>query len=231
MIVKDLLSSCSPDSVLDIILSNFEEGKEEKRNEIREKYFGIYEDLLTQLPVLSDKILFKIPYLDDEEELIALTIFSKKEIEEKKKGMEKLEEVDPEKEYSTEEVKGILSLLPISYSFSFTPWEKILGYELDEENVKEYGKENILADILYEISFWGFSEEEMEEEEKKLKEIVSEIKEIEKKGKKEIEKFSIPASEVWKDFEINEEREEEKKKINMEIVRNAKRTYEVLKKI
>ena len=43
-------------------------------------------------------------------------------------------------------------------------WAEVLGYLLDEENVKEYGKENILAKILYEIAVWGFDEDEIREE-------------------------------------------------------------------
>lgn len=237
MIAKDLFDICSFDSVFKILSLRFEDMKEQEQEQMKTNYFRLCRDLTLRTPTSSDFLLLSTPYLDDGEEFHSVSLFLKKEIEEKKEEMEKLEEIDIKKDYSTEEIRSFLSLLPQSYSFSFSPWSKILGCEVSEENVKEYGAENILADLLYEITFFGFSEEEMEEEKEKLEEAVSEVKEMIRKEKEEgKESSSRDIESLFKEFHLldertEEEKEEEKKRTNKEMVWNIKKEYEVLKKV
>lgn len=61
------------------------------------------------------------------------------------------------------------------YSILFVDWDEILGYEVCEKSLSEYSIESIVGCLLYEMSFFGFTEEEMKIEEAKLEESVKEL--------------------------------------------------------
>lgn len=240
MIIKDLLTKCNPEAVVNAILVKFEKAKEEDKENIKNTYLNVYAELREKTPILSDRILLKIPFVDDGERIDFISVYSKKEIKEKIKECPEIENVEIEKvkEFSMDEVSKILSSanLPSSYSLSFVSWSKIVGYELDEENVKEYGEEEILADVLSEITFHGFTEEEIEKEKAALDKIVAEVKEVKEKGKEAEAAYFKTADEVFKEFhcfreQTEEEKEKEREIIKREILYNTKETYKVLKEI
>ena len=48
--------------------------------------------------------------------------------------------------------------LPIPCAYVLTEWNEILGFGMDEQNAEKCGKANLLADILFEMTFFGFDE-------------------------------------------------------------------------
>ena len=96
--------------------------------------------------------------------------------------------------------------LPDSYAIEFSPWAEIIGYEVDENNVKEYGLENILVPILYELTFFGFSEEDKEPQKEELKEAIKEFEEISKMPEEEQKKYYIPISDMLDDWGYKDNR-------------------------
>ena len=56
-------------------------------------------------------------------------------------------------EYYVDILHKLGDLLPESYGYEFSKWEDILGAEIVVPSVKQYGINEFLADVLYEMSF------------------------------------------------------------------------------
>ena len=48
------------------------------------------------------------------------------------------------------------------YSLTTCPWEKWLGMRICDESLKELSPEAIIANCLYEMSWWGYDEESIQ---------------------------------------------------------------------
>ncbi len=56
--------------------------------------------------------------------------------------------------------KDILeSELPQDYAWNFTPWEELMGYGMAESKLTKDHADTVLAQILYEMTFFGMSHE------------------------------------------------------------------------
>ena len=55
-----------------------------------------------------------------------------------------------------------------SYSYNFIEQEKIMGYWVAETALTKYYLEDLMVDILYEASFFGFTQEHLQEEKDEL---------------------------------------------------------------
>lgn len=48
------------------------------------------------------------------------------------------------------------------YALAFTPWNKWIGMEINNVTLAEYSQTEIIAHCLYEMTFWGFNEDEIQ---------------------------------------------------------------------
>ena len=55
-----------------------------------------------------------------------------------------------------------------SYGYNFIEQEKIMGYWVAETSLTKYYLEDLMVDILYEASFFGFTQEHLQEEKDEL---------------------------------------------------------------
>ncbi len=79
----------------------------------------------------------------------------------------------------TEEDKAAMAL-------EFTPWNRWLGMEISAESLEEFSEPEIIAHCLYEMTFAGFEEKEIQEELKDIKEAAEETELYETVDKDEI---------------------------------------------
>ena len=109
------------------------------------------------------------------------------------------------------------------YSLTFTPWSQVLGTPVFELCLERYGREFVAAAILDEMFEFGMYEEDKEETEQKLKE------QLDVAMKDVAESKTIPAEEVFKDFDLEEEyHNSEEYKIKSEYTsRTIKRNAEI----
>ena len=125
--------------------------------------------------------------------------------------------------------------LPESYAFEFTPWNEILGYEIDACNAHDVGTAELCAAIIWEMTFFGFDEERVDFERRKLDESLRESEEIRKLPDEEQKKYYILAEEVFAKLGFPKQTEEEDwesyRKLCREVLTNHLRTYQALKKI
>lgn len=89
------------------------------------------------------------------------------------------------------------------YGLSFTKWENWLGMELAPESIEHYSKSEIIAHILYEISFFGFDQETIQEEWASIQKTADEYENM---TPEEREKHTISHEDLMK--ELNEKYED-----------------------
>lgn len=76
-------------------------------------------------------------------------------------------------------------LLTNALAIEFTPWNEWLGMDIDKNTLQEFTELEIIAHCLYEMTFMGFEEEEIQSEMDKLKGIADEYKNMSEEEKKE----------------------------------------------
>ena len=73
-----------------------------------------------------------------------------------------------------------------SYAIEFKPWDEWLGMTIAEQTLKEFSEPQILAHCLYEMTFVGFNQEEIQKRFEEIFILTEEIKAItneEREGK------------------------------------------------
>lgn len=240
MIIKDLLHIVPVEKLVDIMIEHY--GDEP---EYREKAIIAYGDLFSRLkekePVDTGFIALGVNLIDEfeEDDVYIPSVFIMKKAEVLAADLDKMNVLN---RIIVDECTdmGIIKALnlvkfPDSYAIEFNPWDEIIGIEVDENNVNEYGAENILAYIINELTFFGFEEEDKNVEEEKLLEVIKESEEIRSLPEEEQNKYFISADELFNkwgfsDDRTKEEKEAEERKMRRRYLKNCISEYKVLKK-
>ena len=72
----------------------------------------------------------------------------------------------------------------ISYALEFTPWSNWLGMQIDKNSIKNYTELEIISHCLFEMTFAGFEENEIQEEINKINDTIDEYKSLTEEEKK-----------------------------------------------
>ncbi|NCU34954.1 hypothetical protein EOM75_02920 [Candidatus Falkowbacteria bacterium] len=91
-----------------------------------------------------------------------------------------------------------------SQAIEFTSWNKWLGMEISQESLQHFSELEIISHCLYEMTFVGFEEEEIQKELNSLEKSIEEYKNMTDEEKKA---NTISLEELLKDLE-NDESEE-----------------------
>lgn len=96
------------------------------------------------------------------------------------------------------------------------------------------GAVELCAAVIWEMTFFGFDEAQVEAERRKLDEAAREAEEIRKLPEEEQRKYYVPMEEVFAEFDTPEQTEEESQEVHRklcrEVLTNNLRTYQALKK-
>ena len=71
-----------------------------------------------------------------------------------------------------------------SYAIEFVKWEKWLGMQISPETIAHFNELEIIAHCLFEMTFCGYDEEEIQEQFKSIKKSVDEYKNLSDEEKK-----------------------------------------------
>lgn len=122
---------------------------------------------------------------------------------------------------STDEIRNAIASadrLPERYAVEFSPWEDILGWNLAEVSVARYGLEHCLANILWEMTFFGVDPAGMEREKEKVDAAIKEANQAVEEGKIAGKTFSfedfakeVLGDECTEDWYPEEERERDRR--------------------
>ena len=120
-----------------------------------ESYRKVYEKLKQISPQNTDITLVIRPYADKEgEEITVHDVYGKK----------------PHEEYGL--------------ALDFMTWDKWLGFSISEETMSSYNELEIIAHSLYEMTFFGYDEEEIQKQFKSIERIAEEYKNMSPEEKK-----------------------------------------------
>lgn len=111
--------------------------------------------------------------------------------------------------------------LPESYSYSFTPWEETLAHEVFLPNDNPEYIAAFAEDLLWGMSFNGYTEESQDERRQELNEMIENSEKAVKEGRyrSSDEVFSeLREKYGFEDLRTPEEKEADKRRIYMEII-------------
>ncbi len=190
-------------------------------------------------PCETGHLLLGIYHFDDDGEFLDPCLYSKKELlaefapESELSQMKSLAEIDPLDDEDLDRLAHCKAR-PESYSFMLSPWNEILGYEVEPRNVEEVGSAVLCAEILYEMTFFGFEEETVEAERQKLHDSIREFEEIRRLPEEEQKKHFIPAEELFAKLGLPErtenEEQSEQRRLCREVLANQIRTHQALQR-
>lgn len=103
------------------------------------------------------------------------------------------------------------------YSLSLEPWSNWINYNILDKSIQIYGEATVLAHILYEMTFYGYSSEDVEERHQEVINALNDSYKMIEEGKSEF----IPAEDVFSklgfekdeaiDLEVESKKREETK--------------------
>ena len=232
MIVKDLLFQCSVDDIVDEWVKKWYEDVN------IEKLYDALDRLIAELklrqPVDSNYVILGIERVRDNKKFIYADMFEINEVINGLRTYSELEKLADGTGISAPKVKEFIESvrLPDSYGYEFTEWNEILGCKIDEQNAKKCGMVKLLADILFEMTFFGFDERDVERKREELDQAIREFEEIENLPTEEQDKCFHSTEEVMEELGIEHESHEEnveaKEEMYQEMLYNIQQIYCVL---
>ena len=235
MIVKDLLDSCNIESVTSTIME-IASVDESDRLSVKKAHSSYIQRIRSIEPVDTNHIIFGASLLNDGKETPDVLLFSKNEINENLLSDDVFSKLENIQFLNLSDIEQILetTTLPASYAFEFSPWNEILGYELFVPNVNSFGADKLLAVIIYEMTFCGFTEEDHQKEIQKLREAIAETESIQSLPEEDRKKYYKDAKDVFAEFgyqdtRTEEEKRQEREQMYHETVINHTRKYSILK--
>ena len=235
MNVKELIRSQPPECIAAVILKKFQ-AEQEGRERAKKRLVQFIEDLNQIEPVESGHMILGIFHVDEDGDYLDPCLYRKEDLAAglpPDSELAKLECIDGLCEAEVERLAHIRDF-PESYAFEFSPWNEILGYEIDVRNARDVGVPELCAAIIWDMTFFGFEEEKVEAERRKLDEAARESEEIRKRPEEEQKKYFLSAEDVFAKFGLPERTEEERReshrRICREVLTNNLRTYRALQK-
>lgn len=235
MIVKDLLDSCNIESVTSTIME-IASVDESDRLSVKKAHSSYIQRIRSIEPVDTNHIIFGASLLNDGKETPDVLLFSKNEINENLLSDDVFSKLENIQFLNLSDIEQILetTTLPASYAFEFSPWNEILGYELFVPNVNSFGADKLLAVIIYEMTFCGFTEEAHQKEIQKLREAIAETESIQSLPEEDRKKYYKDAKDVFAEFgyqdtRTEEEKRQEREQMYHETFINHTRKYSILK--
>ncbi len=162
MIVKDLLTQCSSEDIVSELmkLCNVDESEKES---VRQSHMKLIDTVRKITPVNTKYLLIGILLLTGQEENLLVMLGKRELLDSYNLGyvMENFSESDME--YLSETKEKLKS-----NDLKLTPWNEIMGFEIRSENVLAVGPAKLAAAVIYEMTTYGFTEEEIKNEYQKL---------------------------------------------------------------
>jgi hypothetical protein len=99
-----------------------------------------------------------------------------------------------------------------TWGIEFTPWNEWLGMEIDSETINTFSKEEIVMHCLWEMTFCGYEQEEIQE---KITDLKERVKEIESMSEEELKANTISMDELKEQLaeRLNEEEQSERNEV------------------
>lgn len=213
-----------------------QEVEAEKRPQAMTRVTNFIENTIKGIEAVdTGHLILGIRYLEEDGNHLDAALFRKDDLSTQFDPNSPLASVDNMEGLDDEKIEELshCRVLPESYAFEFSPWAEILGYEVDVASALLEGPIPLAVAILWEMTFFGFDEANVDAEREELNRRAEELDEILKLPKEEQKKYLIPGEEIFAGLGIPEESEEEKeeahRKMAKEIAENGLRKYRAIK--
>lgn len=230
MIVKDLFKDCDRLAVFDKMFEMFDERLKQKYSKNKNLYYQrlneSVDDILKLEPIETDGFIYVSEVFDfDEETYLGTSIVRTEDIVKNKDyiyNMCKNFDINIYKEKFLEIT---------NYSLMYVPREELISYNFAENSFNIYDKNKVIASVLFELTFFGYSNEEnkknIEKDSKYLTESNKEFEEGKTLSFDDLMKEEY--GENWEDMEEFKYVPPTEEEINENILKNMKPIYEEFK--
>ena len=208
---------------------------ESEREGISRNHTAFINHLKKKTPIDTGYVVLGITYMDEGKEYLDASLFEKCELQEFFKLQNPVPDRSSLDNLALEEIMHLLSQLrvPENYGFELSPWEEILGYEVAPPNVAKVGAAKLSAAVIFDMTFWGFTEKEVLAERKKLEDTAADIERIRTLPAEEQKKYFKTANEIFPELKLEDDRTEAQKdqerlESAKEMLKNRLRTLEAL---
>ena len=240
MNIKELIFSLSALDIAEAYVAKYDDLDPEKRDRAVDKVAAFIGTLKDREPKDTGHLILGISFVDDDEdegryEFLDACLFKKDDLAAQFDWDSPLARVTTLEGLTDDQIEELAHtrIFPDSYAFEFSLWDDILGYEVDPYNLLMVGPIPLAADVLWEMTFFGFEEAKVEAERKELERRDEELDRILKLPKEEQEKYLIPAEKVFAELGIPERTEEEKeahhRRMSREVAENGLRKYRAMR--
>lgn len=157
---KELLMSQPVESIVSAFAGRLDVPPEDMETAII-RLTKFFNDLREIEPIDTDHLLLGIYHVEEDGEFLDVCLYRKDELAADFDADSELAGIEGIEDLGEEEIEWLShsNALPQSYAFEFSPWNEILGYEVEERNVRDVGAAELCAGVLFEMTFLGFTEE------------------------------------------------------------------------
>lgn len=223
MNVKELIQSAPRFELIDDSLALMDTPPE--RTEAAKERFGEFLDRLDGIePTSTGYVILGVVYAENGRERLEANLYCESELP----GLAEIVgalakfDADGDAERLCHEVSSTKR-----YAYEYTPWSEILGFRVLRSNARDVGSAKLAAAVLYEMTFFGFNEENVETEREKLDVAIAEA-DLSKGISISTEEFFSRFG--WRDERTEEEKENERLAAVREQVENLRRSWEALRR-
>jgi hypothetical protein len=240
MIVKDLLEQSPEEDTAREFLALYAENPPKINasgdKDLLQPYLALIARIKTVAPIETGALLLGGYFIREGEEQFDTVLVEKADLAtfDPNAAWSHIDTVD---NLSDEEIDRLVQLpvLPETCAYEFSPWNEVLGYEVNPKNVSAVDSVKFVAAILYRMTFLGFTEEAVDLERQKLQESLVEHKAILQLPPEEREKHLFSTEELFAKYGFQdecteEETEQERREMYREVMENNLRTFRMLKK-
>lgn len=223
MNVKELIQSAPRFELIDDSLALMDTLPE--RMEAAKERFGEFLDRLDGIePTSTGYVILGVVYAENGRERLEANLYCESELP-------GLAEIKGElaKFYSDSDAEKLCNEVSNTkrYAYEYTPWSEILGFRVLRSNARDVGIANLAAAVLYEMTFFGFNEENVKAEREKLD---AAIAEADLSTGMSISAEELFARYGWRDERTEEEKENERLATIREQMENLRRSWEALRR-
>ncbi len=243
--VQDLIKLCDRQRLFEEFAKRFCEKPEDIKDDAAQRFYDFLDTLLSKTPIApGDDIVICVPIYDSRAGLYySSTVISAADLKEYFRVLvffEELDGIDADsisdetallllekqdklfekgREFLGNEPSGSFPGHIESFAYEYEPWGTILGYIVPPHIIGSPMQYVFTASVLYEMTFFGYDEKELDKERKILEESIDEIEKFKslpsEQQKDQLESFE----EFEREFGLNDNRTDEEKEHDLFVMR------------
>ena len=243
--VQDLIKLCDRQRLFEEFAKHFCENPEDIKDGAARRFYDFLDTLLAKTPIKTDDdIVICEPVYDSDCGLYySSTVISAKDLKEDFRVLDFFEELngidadsisdetalallekqdelfEKGREFFGDEQSGSFPGHIESYAYEYEPWDKIVGYIVPPHIIGSPMQYIFTASVLYEMTFFGYDEKELDKERKELEESIEEIEQFKslppEQQKEQLESFE----DLEREFGFTDNRTDEEKEHDLFVMR------------